>query len=126
MTTEDSIPDTVTEEAVAREYTVLSDDGRFDFICSHKEPADDAIFLFYTKEEFMGLPKKNRRMLLKDAHDIAKYRTTARSLNRLISLNSDDRKTNKKITALKKRLSKQLKHLPSSDIWVEVVKRVTK
>jgi hypothetical protein len=57
---------------------------------------------------------------------LLKYRVTSQLLERLKAVDSDNERVAKRIESLEIKLKEQRRFLPTSPLWADAVKRVTK
>jgi prefoldin subunit 5 len=80
----------------------------------------------YTREEYIGMPRKKKKSVLTSIKALLAYSSTARLLAALESLDNRGERINERIEKLRARLSEKRKSLPTSPVWEEAVKRVVK
>ena len=80
----------------------------------------------YTREEYIGMPRKKKKSVLTSIKALLAYSSTVRLLAALESLDNRSERINERIEKLRARLSEKRKSLPTSPVWEEAVKRVVK
>ena len=80
----------------------------------------------YTREEYIGMPRKKKKSVLTSIKALLADSSTARLLAALESLDNRGERINERIEKLRARLSEKRKSLPTSPVWEEAVKRVVK
>ncbi len=80
----------------------------------------------YTREEYIGMPRKKKKRVLTSIKALLAYSSIARLLAALESLDNRGERINERIEKLRARLSEKRKSLPTSPVWEEAVKRVVK
>ena len=80
----------------------------------------------YTREEYLALPRKKKKSVQSAIKALLKYAATARIIESLKALNSDNERIAERIEMLKLKLSKERKLLPTAPKWADAVNRVVK
>ena len=84
------------------------------------------IVIPYTREQYLALPRKKKKRVLMNVKALLRYKATSMLLNKLLSLNSSSERTAERIEALRERLESERKFLPTSPLWENAVKRISK
>ena len=80
----------------------------------------------YTREEYLALPRKKKKSVQSAIKALLKYAATARIIESLKALNSDNERIAERIEMLKLKLTKERKLLPTAPKWADAVNRVVK
>ena len=80
----------------------------------------------YTREQYLSLPRKKKKNVLTSIKALLRYATTARLIESLGALGTDNTRIAQRIALLNKKLAKERRLLPTASNWAEAVKRVTK
>ena len=84
------------------------------------------IVIPYTREQYLALPRKKKKRVLMNVKALLRYKATSMLLNKLLSLNSSSERITERIEALRERLESERKFLPTSPLWENAVKRISK
>ena len=80
----------------------------------------------YTREEYLALPRKKKKSVQTNIKALLGYAATARILDSLTALNSDNERILERIEMLRAKLARERRLLPTSPKWADAKDRVTK
>lgn len=100
--------------------------GVIGFVFSGDDPSGALIVVPYTRAQYIALPRKKKKNVLMNVKALLKYAATARAIEALRSLGSDNKRIANRIAALDSRLKAEMKFLPTSSLWSDAVQRVVK
>ena len=100
--------------------------GVIGFVFSGDDPSGALIVVPYTRAQYIALPRKKKKNVLMNVKALLKYAATARAIEALRSLGSDNKRIAKRIAALDSRLKAEMKFMPTSSLWSDAVQRVVK
>ena len=80
----------------------------------------------YTREEYLALPRKKKKSVQTSIKALLRYAATARIIESLYSLRTDNERIAQRIAMLKTRLAKERRLLPTASKWKDAVDRITK
>lgn len=100
--------------------------GVIGFVFSGDDPSGALIVVPYTRAQYIALPRKKKKNVLMNVKALLKYAATARAIEALRSLGSDNKRIANRIAALDSRLKAEMKFMPTSSLWSDAVQRVVK
>ena len=100
--------------------------GVIGFVFSGDDPSGALIVVPYTRAQYIALPRKKKKNVLMNVKALLKYAATARAIEALRSLGSDNKRIANRIAALDSRLKAEMKFMPASSLWSDAVQRVVK
>ena len=80
----------------------------------------------YTREEYLALPRKKKKSVQTNIKALLGYAATARVLDSLTALNSDNERILERIEMLRAKLARERRLLPTSPKWADAKDRITK
>ena len=80
----------------------------------------------YSREEYLALPRKKKKSVQSTIKALLRYAATARILESLKALDTDNERIAERKEMLEKRLVKERRLLPTAKQWADAVNRVVK
>lgn len=96
----------------------------FSFKCNDADK--DTLVVPYTRAQYLALARKQKKRVLMNVKALLRYRATAQLLESLKALDTNNARIAERIELLELRLKEERKFLPTSQLWADAVKRVTK